>query len=167
VVAAGGEPARFRLLESLRAYGAGRLADAGEAEAVTARHTAWCLGLAGTGGQGSDEAWLERVRADYDNLRAALDRALAAPDPDTAVRLAGALAGYWAADHHDEGRRRIEAALALAPGRRPPPSWPGRCSRWPCGTSCCGRARPPWTRPDAAWSCSSSSGTGGRRPCPR
>jgi len=167
VVAVGGEPARFWLLESLRAYGAERLADAGEAEAVAARHTAWCLGLAGTGGQGNDEAWLERVRADYDNLRAALDRALAAPDPDTALRLAGALAWYWAADHHDEGRRRIEAALALAPGEPPTPSWPGRCSRWPCWTSCCGRARPPWTRPDAAWSCSSGSGTGGRRPCPR
>jgi tetratricopeptide (TPR) repeat protein len=121
VVAVGGEPARFRLLESLRAYGAERLADAGEAEAVAARHTAWCLGLAGTGGQGNDEAWLERVRADYDNLRAALDRALAAPDPDTALRLAGALAWYWAADHHDEGRRRIEAALALAPGAPPTP----------------------------------------------
>jgi tetratricopeptide (TPR) repeat protein len=44
-----------------------------------------------------------------------LDRAVAAPDPETALRLAGALGRYWANDRHDEGRRRMEAVLALAP----------------------------------------------------
>jgi predicted ATPase/DNA-binding SARP family transcriptional activator/tetratricopeptide (TPR) repeat protein len=122
VVAAGGEPARFGLLESLRAYGAGRLAEAGEAEAVAARHTAWSLDLAEQSGHGNDEAWLRRVEADYDNLRAAMDRAVAGRDPETALRLAGALGWYWAADHHDEGRRRLEAALALAPAEPPTPS---------------------------------------------
>ncbi|HEX3211029.1 MAG TPA: BTAD domain-containing putative transcriptional regulator, partial [Actinomycetota bacterium] len=39
VVAVGGAPARFRLLESLRAYGAERLAEAGETQVVEARHT--------------------------------------------------------------------------------------------------------------------------------
>jgi len=46
-VAAGGEPARFTMLESLRAYGAERLAEAGEAEVVAGRHTAFFLALAG------------------------------------------------------------------------------------------------------------------------
>ena len=46
VVAVGGEPARFWLLESLRAYGAERLAGAGETEALEARHTGWFLDLA-------------------------------------------------------------------------------------------------------------------------
>jgi hypothetical protein len=70
-------------------------------------------------GHGNDEAWLRRVEADYDNLRAAMDRAVAASDPETALRLAGALGWYWAADHHDEGRRRLQAALALAPEESP------------------------------------------------
>ncbi len=45
----GGDPARFRLLETLRAYGAERLAEAGEAGAVAARHTGWFLELAEPG----------------------------------------------------------------------------------------------------------------------
>jgi predicted ATPase len=115
VVAVGGDPARFRLLESLRAYAGERLAEAGETEAVAARHTAWFLDLAEHAQHGFDEPWLLRVAADYDNLRAALDRAVAAPDPGTALRLAAALGQYWANDRHDEGRRRIEAVLALVP----------------------------------------------------
>jgi predicted ATPase len=122
VVPLGGEPARFGLLESLRAYGAERLAEAAEAGAVEARHTAWCLDLAEQSGHGNDEAWQGRIEADYDNLRAAMDRAVAAPDPETALRLAGGLGWYWAGDHHDEGRRRIEAALALASGEPPTPA---------------------------------------------
>jgi tetratricopeptide (TPR) repeat protein len=121
VVAVGGVPARFRLLESLRAYGAERLEEAGETTTLEARHTGWFLDLAEQPHPGFDESWLLRVAADYDNLRAVLDRAVAAPDPDTALRLAGALGWYWANDRHDEGRRRIEAALALDPEGPPSP----------------------------------------------
>jgi predicted ATPase len=120
VVAAGGEPARFTLLETLRAYGAERLAEAGEAEPVAARHSGWCLALAEeAAAHRTVRPWLRRVAADYDNLRAALDRAMAANDPDTVLRLAGALGWYWWTQRTIEGRQRLADALALADGQPP------------------------------------------------
>jgi predicted ATPase/DNA-binding SARP family transcriptional activator len=122
VVAAGGDPARFTLLETLRAYGAERLAEAGETQAVTARHTAWCLDLVEeAAAHRTARPWLRRVAADYDNLRAALDRAMAAPDPETALRLAAALGWYWWTDRTIEGRQLLAGALALADGQPPTP----------------------------------------------
>jgi predicted ATPase/DNA-binding SARP family transcriptional activator len=120
LVAAGGQPARFRLLETLRAYAAERLAEAGEAEAVARRHTAWFRDLAEraaahrTGRRG-----LRRLEADIDNLRAALDRAVAAGDRETALRLGGSLGWYWWNNPSAEGRRRLGAVLALADGEPP------------------------------------------------
>ena len=94
VVAVGGDPARFRLLETLRAYGAERLAEAGEAGAVAARHTGWFLELATqAAAHRAARRWLRRLDADYDNLRAVLDRAMAAPDPETAFGWPGRSAG--------------------------------------------------------------------------
>jgi hypothetical protein len=110
------------MLESLRAYGAERLAEAGEADAVAARHTAFFLDLAEeAAAHRTARPWLRRVRADYDNLRAALDRVMAAGDLDTALRLAGALGWFWSTDHTIEGRQRLAAVLALADGRPPTP----------------------------------------------
>jgi predicted ATPase/DNA-binding SARP family transcriptional activator len=117
---AGGDPARFTMLETLRDYGAERLEEAGEAEAVAGRHTAWCLALAEeAAAHRTARPWLRRVTADYDNLRAALDRAMAARDHDTVLRLAGALGWYWWTQRTIEGRQRLADALALADGQPP------------------------------------------------
>jgi predicted ATPase/DNA-binding SARP family transcriptional activator len=125
VVAAGagvGEPARFTMLETLRAYGAERLEEAGETEAVAARHSAWCLAVAEeAAAHRTARPWLRRVAADYDNLRAALDRAMAARDHDTVLRLAGAMGWYWWTQRTIEGRQRLADALALAEGQPPTP----------------------------------------------
>jgi predicted ATPase/DNA-binding SARP family transcriptional activator len=123
VVAVGGDPARFRLLETLRAYGAERLAEAGEAGVAAARHTGWFLELAEqAAAHRTGRRWLRLLDADYDNLRAVLDRAMATPDPETALRLAGAVGWYWATANPDEGRQRLAGALALADGRPPTPA---------------------------------------------
>jgi predicted ATPase/DNA-binding SARP family transcriptional activator len=120
VVAVGGQRARFAMLESLRDYGAERLAEAGEAETVAARHTAWFLELAEqAAAHRTARSWLRLLDADYDNLAAALDRAMAARDPDTALRLAGALGWYWSTSRTIEGRQRLAAVVALADGRPP------------------------------------------------
>jgi predicted ATPase/DNA-binding SARP family transcriptional activator len=122
VVAVGGERARFAMLESLRDYGAERLAEAGETEVVAGRHTGWFLELAEQAAtHRTARRWLRLLDADYDNLRAALDRAVAARDPDTALRLAGGLAWYWWTRHTLEGRQRLATVIALADGQPPTP----------------------------------------------
>jgi tetratricopeptide (TPR) repeat protein len=87
---------------------------------VAARHTAWCLDLAEeAAAHRTARPWLQKVAADYDNLRAALDRAVADGDHDTALRLAGALGWYWWTDRTIEGRQLVAGALALADGQPP------------------------------------------------
>jgi predicted ATPase/DNA-binding SARP family transcriptional activator len=120
VVAVGGDPARFRMLETLRAYGAERLAEAGEAGLAAARHSAWFVDLAEeAAAHRTSRNGLRRLGADHDNLRAAMDRAMAAGDHQTALRLGGALGWYWLEHHTEEGRQRLAAAVALADGHPP------------------------------------------------
>jgi tetratricopeptide (TPR) repeat protein len=122
VVAVGGRPARFRLLDTLRAYGQERLAEAGEADAVAGRHTAWFLDLAERAAlHRSSLRWLRLLDADYDNLRAALDAAISQRDHQTALRLGGALGWYWFMFHHAEGRQRLAGVLGLAADQPPSP----------------------------------------------
>ena len=69
--------ARYRLLETVRQYARDRLLEAGEAAAVRERHRDWFLALAEAAepelrGAGPGR-WLERLEAEHDNLRAALD----------------------------------------------------------------------------------------------
>ncbi|HEV2921636.1 MAG TPA: BTAD domain-containing putative transcriptional regulator, partial [Actinomycetota bacterium] len=120
VVAVGGEPARFGLLESLRAYGAERLEEAGETQATTARHTSFFLELAEqAASHRTARRWLRLLEADEGNLRAVLDRAVAAGDSETALRLAGALGWYWATRRTIEGRQRLAGIVAMADGQPP------------------------------------------------
>jgi predicted ATPase/DNA-binding SARP family transcriptional activator len=120
VVAAGGHPGRFRMLETLRAYGAERLAEAGETERLAARHTAWFVALAEeAAGHRTQRPWIRRLEADYDNLRAAIDRAMAARDHQTALRIGGALGWFWMEHHTEEGRQRLAGAIRLAEGQPP------------------------------------------------
>jgi predicted ATPase/DNA-binding XRE family transcriptional regulator len=123
----GGEP-RFRLLETVREYALELLATSGEAAEVHGRHMGCYLALGEAGElrlRGAEQrAWLERLEAEHDNLRAALTWCLRAEfggaTPVSPVgrveagqRLAGALAWFWSAHgHHGEGRRWLEQALA-------------------------------------------------------
>jgi predicted ATPase len=122
VVAAHGHPARFRILDTLRAYGNEQLAGAGEVDAVVARHTAWFLDLAEQAARHRTSLhWLRLLDHDYDNLRAALDWATAHGDHQTALRLAGSLGWYWFMFRHAEGKQRLAGVLALAVDEPPSP----------------------------------------------
>jgi predicted ATPase/DNA-binding SARP family transcriptional activator len=118
-----GRTARFRMLESLRAYGLDRLAGAGELQDACRDHCQWCTGLAEdveVGIRGPEQlAWLDRLDAEHDNLRAALAQAVVA-DPDAALRLIGALIlPWWFRSRGREARQWVEAGLAAA--THPPP----------------------------------------------
>src|SRR5262249_31777149 len=71
-----GEEAGYRLLETLRQYGAERLREAGEEAVVRTRHLEWFADFAAGVEQGlrgpEQVAWLARLDQEHDNLRAAL-----------------------------------------------------------------------------------------------
>ncbi|MFI0895325.1 AfsR/SARP family transcriptional regulator [Streptomyces sp. NPDC020983] len=90
---------RYRMLESIRAYGAERLAEAGETERTHRAHAAHFLGFALAADphlRGADQLeWLRLLSDERDNLQAALHRGLEAGDIHGAMRLIAALSSYW------------------------------------------------------------------------
>ncbi len=106
---------RFWMLATIREYALERLDAAGAMEATRQAHAEHFLVLAETADrelrEGGDQSrWLDVLEREHDNIRAAL--AWAAADPPVTLRLAGALAAFWAVRGHvREGRGRLEAAL--------------------------------------------------------
>ncbi|MGY1867694.1 MULTISPECIES: BTAD domain-containing putative transcriptional regulator [Nocardia] len=114
---------RYRLLESVAAFGLDRLADAGEFDATHLAHHRYHLRLAERAEPelyGADQRrWLRWLDEDTANLRAALDGFVRAGAADRALRLVNALAWYWQLRGRlSEARRWLDAALAL--GGSPP-----------------------------------------------
>ncbi|MFC1431172.1 BTAD domain-containing putative transcriptional regulator [Streptacidiphilus sp. N1-3] len=95
VIAQEGPEVRYRLLQTVRAYAAERLAESGAEADARQAHLDHFLGLAAAASphlRGAEQVhWLGRLSADHDNLNAALRRA----DTRTALRMIGELAGYW------------------------------------------------------------------------
>lgn len=114
----GGE-ARYRMLETIRQYGADKLRRLDEEFQVSGRHFDWCLRLA----EESDREFsrtdqrrcFEQLEAEHDNLRAALRWSIhEAKEADKSLRLCSALWHFWQAHGYaSEGRLWFEAALAL------------------------------------------------------
>jgi len=125
---------RYRLLETLRAYGQERLASGGSTAALQARHARYYLVLAERAERGMRgpemTRWLDRLDSEYANLTAALDWSLSAAGPpgdldpgDAAIglRLAGALWLFWfLRGHRWTGLQWLERALGGVP--EPPPA---------------------------------------------
>ncbi|MFF0275088.1 BTAD domain-containing putative transcriptional regulator [Streptomyces sp. NPDC004330] len=142
---------RYRLLESVAAYCLERLEDAAETTAVRDRHLAHHLRLAvetepGLRGPGQRRA-LARLDAEAPNLRAALERALAAPgaggDAEAALRLVDALAWYRVMRGRlGEALRSATAALRAAaaqdPARPVPAALRARVEVWRTGLAIMG-----------------------------
>ncbi len=119
--------ARYRYLETIRQYAGEKLLDAGEQREVQRKHRDWYLTLAGEASKtlrAADAArWLDRLEADHDNLRAALEWSLTREgDAEIALRLAAALAEFWIDRYHySEGRLFLAAALAGGQAKAPRP----------------------------------------------
>ena len=110
--------ARYLMLETVRDYAAERLEQDRGTAAWRDRQLAYFADLAEqaapelVGGR-NELAWLDRIEAEHDNLRAALDWASAKPDgAGEALRTAGHLSQFWEMRGHlSEGRARLESAL--------------------------------------------------------
>ena len=120
VIAADGA-ARFTMLETVREFAAEKLAEAGEDQVWRRRHRAWCLALAEQADT-SGAAGLDRLAQEHDNLRAALsmEESGEADEAEQRLQLVARLWRFWQVRGFlAEGRRRIDEALAAAPGATP------------------------------------------------
>ncbi len=105
---------RFRMLESIREYAEAQLTPE-ERAAAGHRHLDFAVRFAEEaepGLTGADQqAWLERLEADHDNLRAALGFALQL-STESGLRLSGALWPFWyVRGYFGEGRMWCRSAL--------------------------------------------------------
>jgi non-specific serine/threonine protein kinase len=112
-----GECARYRLLESVRQFGIDRLKAAGEWDAARSAHLRYFLAQAERAERALDgpgeQAWLDWLELEHDNLRAALSWSLSGGQEALGLRLAGTLRGFWQVrGYWGEGRAWLERALA-------------------------------------------------------
>jgi predicted ATPase/DNA-binding CsgD family transcriptional regulator len=118
---AGAGPSRYRLLETVREYAAGRLDALGPAAADSARaaHRDYYLALAEAAApelRAADQAaWLDRLDAELGNLRAAIAFSLTHADPEPGLRLAASLRVFWKARGHTAEGADVLQALLDAP----------------------------------------------------
>jgi predicted ATPase/DNA-binding SARP family transcriptional activator len=121
VAADGPDGLRYRLLESVAAYGHQRLREAGEAGLLRLRHRLYYTGLAERAAphlRGHDQrSWIRRLDAETANLRRSLDSAAQDHAAAAALRLVNALAWYWfLRGRLTEARRALDEALSLEHG---------------------------------------------------
>jgi predicted ATPase/DNA-binding SARP family transcriptional activator len=116
---------RFGMLETIRAYAAARLTEAGEHDVMRERHARYYTAVAQRiepALRGPDQgSWLRLLRADDANLRRALEwaRGRADSDPDLALQLAAALGWYWYVGRQVDGHPQLVATLTAARGGTP------------------------------------------------
>ena len=109
---------RFSMLETVREFAREQLDATDETADTQQRHAAWVLDLVERAEPellGPNQViWLERLDAEFGNVRAALTSTLARRDGEVALRLAAGMIDYWSSRGlRPEGRRWLEQALAL------------------------------------------------------
>ncbi len=116
-----GDDDRYQLLDTMREFGAKRLA-AADAARLRREHRDYYLGLAeaaAAGAMGAEQAaWLSRLGAETANLRAALGYSFSEQDEAAAgLRMTRLLRSYWLmTGQFTEGRHWHGLAVATAPG---------------------------------------------------
>jgi predicted ATPase/DNA-binding SARP family transcriptional activator len=118
-----GDDSRYRMLETIRAYAAERLTEAGDAAAARTAHASFFAATAEHADlhmRGPEQVrWLRWISDERDNLTGALRWAIDSGDAATAVRLSGALGWFWLlCDFHVEALMWLGQALAM-PGDVP------------------------------------------------
>jgi predicted ATPase/DNA-binding SARP family transcriptional activator len=125
VMATGEHEVRYQLLETVRAYAADRLAEAGEAHRARTAHAEFFLALAERAEpelRSRDQlVWLNRMTVEHGNFSAALRHVIAAGDVASALRFVGALAWFWLTRDYDAEAAESAAAVTQIAGDAPPP----------------------------------------------
>jgi predicted ATPase/DNA-binding SARP family transcriptional activator len=111
-----GGKARYLMLETMRQYGLERLREADQFEATQCCHALFFAELAEKAEQGlrgpEMHTWIERLEAEHDNFRTALEWSLAQKSPELGQRFAGALGIFWRKRGYlSEGRTWLERML--------------------------------------------------------
>jgi len=110
--------ARYRMLETLRAYGQARVAETGGLQELGRRHRDWCLELVERAGDewvGPHQQELaNRLQLEHANLRRELEFCMTEPGEAMAGLRMAAVPWLWGATAHlAEGRLWLDRALAL------------------------------------------------------
>ena len=119
-----GSATRYRLLETIRQYARDRLVESGETDAIRNRHLAFFLDLSQRaeremrGPEFTD--WLQRLDADADNLRLAIDWGLES-EPEAGIRMCVALWMLWRIRWGAELEGWFDRAVMAARELPPPP----------------------------------------------
>jgi predicted ATPase len=115
---------RYHQLETIRTYAREKLEGSEEFDLLRSCHLAFFLRLSEEAESylrsGEQVAWLGRLEAEHDNLRAALDWAFERNDSESALRLVANLAWFWYfRGYWSEGREWLEHALAQNESQNP------------------------------------------------
>jgi predicted ATPase/DNA-binding NarL/FixJ family response regulator len=116
---------RFRLLYALREYGQERLLASPDHDRVRQRHREWYARMIerfALGWLGGDQvAWVDKLRKEQDNIRAALHAAAVSQNDATGVlRMVTNLGRYWGVRGlYTEARHWLDVVLARVPRETP------------------------------------------------
>lgn len=110
---------RYRFMETLLEYARKRLMHTEEGEAISRAHSEFIVALAVEGDSKlvspEQKTWLERLNAEYNNIRAALIWT-SKNNVEMGLRLAGVLGRFWYLQGHWDEARRWLTEMLEAPG---------------------------------------------------
>jgi predicted ATPase/DNA-binding SARP family transcriptional activator len=114
----GDDALRYRMLGTIKEYAADRLAEAGESDLARQAHLGYFTELTESAEPHLRRAeqleWLMRLKADHDNIGAAMRGAIAVGEAQAAMRLAAAVGWYWwLGGRRSEGFELIVAATSI------------------------------------------------------
>ena len=108
---------RFRMLETIREFGADQLERSGEEEEIRRGHAGYVRTLVEAAEPDlmiAKSGWLGRLEEEHDNVRAALRWSIGTADADTGLRIAGVVWRFWQVRSlFAEGRRWLDEVLSL------------------------------------------------------
>jgi predicted ATPase/DNA-binding SARP family transcriptional activator len=114
---------RYRMLETLRAFGRERLRESTDGIELARRHAVYFTELAERAARGvqgpAEQAWVERTLPDRDNLRVAFDQLMTDGNGEAALRLVTSLAEVLQLRVGYESTAWANGALDIAPADHP------------------------------------------------